>query len=103
MENPVEFNAKVSPVCLPAINSQEQYIGKEVTVIGWGARQEGKIHYSGHDKVEFGQLSILNRWDAFECAPASDGQSRAEYSMQKELRGLCARRVHRRSHGLPIT
>lgn len=41
MENPVTFNDKISPVCLPqGSDVTKDFTGETVTVVGWG-------HFSG--------------------------------------------------------
>ncbi|EFX75607.1 hypothetical protein DAPPUDRAFT_107786 [Daphnia pulex] len=41
LDSPVQFSAAIAPVCLPPKGSNEQFVSKESTVVGWGALKEG--------------------------------------------------------------
>jgi hypothetical protein len=44
LDSPVQFSAAIAPVCLPPKGSNEQFVSKESTVVGWGALKEGIIN-----------------------------------------------------------
>ena len=41
LDSPVQFSRSISPVCLPTLGTNEQYVAKEAVVVGWGALKEG--------------------------------------------------------------
>ena len=44
LERPLTYSAKVSPICLPAPDSGN-YVGKMITLTGWGATNQAKTKY----------------------------------------------------------
>ncbi|KAI9553936.1 hypothetical protein GHT06_019207 [Daphnia sinensis] len=41
LETPVEYSETISPVCLPSADSDDKYVDRDVTIIGWGSPIEG--------------------------------------------------------------
>lgn len=78
LESPVTFTSSVSPVCLPALGSNDKYINQTATILGWGTTQQNGKKAS---VLQQGTVQILD-----------NSQCKKQYQAENEIvdHMLCA-------------